>query len=189
MATIRDVVNEWTNRRNKKPLSTWDRNHPGMQIVPIKGSQMIGSGLRNRVLEEWASMKLSQNASTDGRKWFSGGSNTECYYFSKFYNRFEVALRVGSKLTNIYAGGATVLYNLMVNLGQTLNAKKTSNYVWIADITQYGTVRLILRMNTKEPAAFICDRMEELIQATQSTITNAKSQSSQNSPKPAKKIP
>jgi len=178
MATIIDVVNEWTNRRNKKPLSAWDINHPGMQLVPLKNnsSQIIGSGLRNATLEKWASMKLSQNVSTDGRKWHCGGSNTECYYFSEFPNRFEVALRVGSKLANKYVGGATALYNLMITWQQTLNAKNTTTYVWEADITPFGTVRLKLEMNKKETDAFICERMEELIQVTQNPMNNAKSQ-------------
>jgi len=178
MATIIDVVNEWTNRRNKKPLSAWDINNPGMQLVPLKNnsSQIIGSGHNHGVPEDWASMKLSQNASNSGRKWYKGGSNTECYYFSEFDNKFEIALRIGSKLANEYASGATALYNLMINLRQTLNAKNTTTYNWTADITPSGTVRIKLEMNKKETDAFICDRMEELIQSTQSAIINAKSQ-------------
>jgi len=177
MATIIDVVKEWTNRRNKKPSSAWDTKHPGMQIVPLNknGYQMIGSGERNGALEKWASMKLSQNSSTDGRKWYGGGSNTECYYFSEFDDRFEIALRVGSKLANKYVGGATTLYNLVINLRQTLNAKNTTIYNWTADETQFGTIRLKLEMNKNENAAFICDCMEDLIQSTQSAINNAKS--------------
>ena len=178
METIKNVVDEWMNRRNKTPKSAWDIKHPGMQIVTLKddSSQIIGSGHNHGVPEDWASMKLSQNASNSGRKWYKGGSNTECYYFSEFDNKFEIALRIGSKLANEYASGATALYNLMINLRQTLNAKNTTTYNWTADKTPSGTVRIKLEMDIDGDIASICDRMEELIQSTQSAIINAKSQ-------------
>jgi len=174
MTIIQQVVDEWRSRRNN-PQIAWNGNHPGMHIVPLINNPLgIDSGIRNGKQEEWASIKLSPNTVTDGRKWIGGGSNTACYYFSEFDDRFEVALRVGSKIATKHNVGLQHMQNFEL----TLKASD-SNYDWKSDKTQYNTVRLLLKIyangleNVKANlnVAFICDRMEKLIDSTQSAIT------------------
>jgi len=174
MATIQQVVDEWTNRRNN-PQNTWNKSYPNMQLVIQYDGLIIGSGVRNGKKEDWASMKLDQHKTSSGAKWENvgncgDGNNTACYYFSEFDNRIEVGIRIGKVIANGYPSGAQGLLNAMQSNRQMLNANNKYINNWEEDITQYGTVRLKLVIDKTQNQAFICDAMEDLIIITQGSI-------------------
>jgi len=157
MTTIQQIVDEWKSRFGK------DSDMEFVSIDKDKPEEVIDSGTSYEKREKWASIKLSKDTNIDGRKWFLGGYNTACYYFSEFANRIEVGIRIGKAIVTRSGAGEDIFKSM-----KEIEQSDANKYEWKANKTRYGTLRLISKItDPNKDKVFICDCMQELIEKMQ----------------------